>query len=61
MINDCCRCVMLPAYEETDVPAEQCNVDVDGEECRNMDLMLPLQVCREQVYGYAEKEYHHLL
>ena len=51
---------MLPAFEETDVPAEQCNVDVDGEECRNMDLMLPLQVCREQVYGYAEKEYHHL-
>lgn len=49
------RCVPLPALEPADVQAEQCTVDVGPPECRNVELVLPKQVCQEVIYGHASK------
>ena len=55
------RCVQLPSLEETQVEAQQCRVALAGQNCREMELILPVQVCREQLYGDAHKhkaDYH---
>jgi len=49
------RCVQLPAIEGTDIEAEQCTVPLGEPSCNQMDLTLPLQVCRELLYGDAHK------
>jgi len=48
-------CVQLPGVEETDIQAQQCTVPLGGPKCDQMELTLPLQVCRELVYGDAHK------
>ena len=54
------RCVQLPSLEEAEVEAQQCTVGVGSQSCREMELVLPVQVCREQLYGDAHKQpdYH---
>ena len=57
------RCVQLPSLEEAEVEAQQCRVGVGSQNCRELELVLPLQVCREQLYGDAHKQgedYHAL-
>ena len=50
------RCVQLPSLEEAEVEAQQCRVGVGSQNCRELELVLPLQVCREQLYGDAHKQ-----
>jgi len=49
------RCVKLPELAPADVQAEQCTVELGGQSCQQIPLTLPVQVCREQVYGEAHK------
>merc|ERR1719483_1694365 len=49
------RCVQLPGVEETDIEAEQCTVPLGEPQCDQMELILPLQVCRELLDGDAHK------
>jgi len=49
------RCVQLPSVSSTQVEAEQCTVPLGQPQCNQMDLTLPLQVCRELLYGDAHK------
>jgi len=49
------RCVQLPNIEEADIPAEQCTVGLGEPDCSSTDLVLPVQVCKELVFGRAHK------
>jgi len=49
------RCVKLPSLDPADVEAEQCTVPLGPSNCNQVTLTLPVQVCREQLYGEAHK------
>ena len=51
------RCVQLPSLEQAEVEAQQCRVGLSpSQTCREVELVLPVQVCREQLYGDAHKQ-----
>merc|ERR1711874_106952 len=52
------RCVKLPSVEEVAIEAEACVPVVAKPKCDKVELVLPKQVCRELLYGYAEKPVH---
>jgi len=52
------RCVNLPSVEEVEVEAQACVPVVAKPKCDKVELVLPKQVCRELLYGYAEKPVH---
>jgi len=58
------RCVMLPTVEPFDTEATACVPVVAKPKCDKVELVLPKQVCRELLYGFAEKpiqpHYQHL-
>jgi len=52
------RCVNLPSVEESDSEAQACVPVVANPKCDKVELVLPKQICRELLYGYAEKPVH---
>jgi len=52
------KCVKLPNVEETEEEAKACVPVVAKPKCDKVELVLPKQVCRELLYGYAEKPVH---
>jgi len=49
------KCVKLPSLESANVDADQCTVGLGQPQCQMVSLSLPVQVCREQLYGEAHK------
>merc|ERR1719266_442649 len=49
---------MLPTVESFDTEATACVPVVASPKCDKVELVLPKQVCRELLYGYAEKPVH---
>merc|ERR1711971_771427 len=52
-------CVKLPNAEETTLDVTACIPVVDKPKCDKVELVLPKQICRELLYGYAEKPVQH--
>lgn len=52
------RCVKLPSVEEADTTAQACVPVAANPKCDQVELVLPKQICRELLYGYAEKPVH---
>jgi len=52
------RCVKLPSVEASDSEAQACVPVVANPKCDKVELVLPKQICRELLYGYAEKPVH---
>jgi hypothetical protein len=40
-------------------PVEKCEVVVGPPKCSEVELVLPKQVCKDIVYGFAEDQKHH--
>lgn len=49
------QCVQLPTVEPAKMDATACVPVVSDPKCDKVELVLPKQVCRELLYGYAEK------
>ena len=52
-------CQDVPHIVEGPETLEQCRVNVGEAKCSEIELVLPKQVCKDLVFGYADVSYGH--
>ena len=53
------KCVMIPVAVPKPVTVKKCAPEIGPPKCREVELVLPKQVCKDLIVGYAEKILKH--
>ena len=51
------KCVNVPVATPTPVTIMKCTPEIGAPKCREVELVLPKQVCKDLIVGYADKVY----
>ena len=49
------KCLKVPVARPKPITVQKCTPEIGAPKCREVELILPKQVCRDLIIGYAEK------
>ena len=49
------QCVKVPVAKPKPITVQKCIPEIGGPKCREVELILPKQVCKDLIVGYAKK------
>ena len=51
------KCINVPVATPRPVTVQKCTPEIGAPKCREVELVLPKQVCKDLIVGYADKVY----